>query len=184
MKSMINANRMVLVSLIFACGSGNILPGSAETAKLSVSSSALSEGAVVPKKYTGEGDDSSPPLIWSKGPSGTQSYAVCCEDPDAPGGTWWHWIVYNIAADTTQLPASLPKSASLEHGILQGRNDFRKTGYNGPLPPPGKLHHYQYKVKALDTLLKLSPNASKAQFASALRGHVLAEGQLTSTYKR
>jgi Raf kinase inhibitor-like YbhB/YbcL family protein len=171
-----------LLSLL--CCSENFSAGLAQTAKLSLSSTALSDGTAVPKKYTGEGEDSSPPLAWSRGPSGTKSYALSCEDPDAPGGTWWHWMVYNISADTTQLESGLAKTASLEHGIMQGRNDFRKTGYNGPLPPPGKLHHYEFKIRALDTMLNLAPNAGKAQFTGALRGHVLAEGQLTCTYKR
>jgi Raf kinase inhibitor-like YbhB/YbcL family protein len=151
---------------------------------LNVTSSAITQGATVPKKYTGDGADMSPPLAWSAGPAGTKSYALSCEDPDAPSGTWWHWILFNMSPKTQQLGESVPKAATLAQGVIQGANDFHKPGYNGPAPPAGKLHHYNFKIMALDTVLSLGANCSKEAFKSAIKGHVLAEGQLTGVYQR
>lgn len=157
----------------------------AQTPKeLSLRSSAIGPGAVMVKKYTADGDDISPPLAWSAGPATTKSYAISCEDPDAPSGAWWHWIMFNIGPETQQISENVPKSATLSKGVLQGSNDFRKPGYNGPAPPPGKLHHYQFKVMALDTMLSLGPNKGKESFKSAVSGHIVAEGQLTGVYQR
>lgn len=152
--------------------------------KLSVTSTAFKSGACVPKKYTGDGQDFSPPIAWSKGPVSTKSYAISCLDPDAPVGTWWHWIIFNINPKTQQFYENIPKTSKLAEGICQGLNDFQKPGYNGPAPPPGTLHHYHFKVIALDCLLKLAPSANKDAYTNAIKGHVLAEGELVGTYKR
>lgn len=176
--------RKLIVSIVMfgICTSASI---AADTPKaLSVTSTAIAEGVTIPKKYTKDGDDVSPPLSWSKGPDGTKSYAIDCEDPDAPGGTWWHWIMFNLAPEATSLAENQAKSASSAQGVLQGSNDFHKPGYNGPAPPAGKVHHYYFKVMALDTKLSLSENADKDAFKKALKGHVLAEGRLTGVYKR
>lgn len=151
---------------------------------LSVSSTAISPGAAIDKKFTGDGADVSPPLSWSAGPAATKSYAISCEDPDAPLGTWWHWILFNITPQTHQVSENVPKVAKLAGGVTQGANDFGKPGYNGPSPPPGKVHHYVFKVMALDTVLNLKPNCDKDAFKKALNAHILAEGQLVGTYKR
>jgi Raf kinase inhibitor-like YbhB/YbcL family protein len=171
-----------VVSIIFCTGASVAFAQTA--APLSLKSSAISEGAAVPKKYTGDGADVSPPLAWSTGPSGTKCYALSCEDPDAPSGTWWHWIIFNISPETTQLGENLAKTPTLAQGVLQGSNDFHKPGYNGPAPPAGKLHHYQFKVMALDSMLSLKADCNKDAFKKALKGHVLAEGQLTGVYQR
>src|SRR5262245_35978404 len=104
---------------------------------LTVTSSAFAAGSVIPKPYTGDGKDVSPPLQWTAGPSGTQSYAVICEDPDAPRGLWVHWVLYNLPEAATALPEGLPKTATLADGSVQGKNDWGKLGYGGPAPPRG-----------------------------------------------
>ena len=174
-----------LLALGLALSTAICSPGAeAAGAKLNVQSSAIKDGAVVPKKHTGDGEDNSPALAWSAGPAGTKSYALTCEDPDAPGGTWWHWILFNISPETQQLGEKVPKVAKLAQGVTQGNNDFGKPGYNGPAPPPGKLHHYQFKVVALDTVLSLPPGCNKEAYKQAIKGHVLAEGQVVGTYQR
>ncbi|MBX9690387.1 MAG: YbhB/YbcL family Raf kinase inhibitor-like protein [Candidatus Obscuribacterales bacterium] len=151
---------------------------------LNVESAALKAGAEIARKFTGDGSDLSPPLSWSKGPSGTKTFAITCTDPDAPVGTWWHWIIANIPAETLALGENVPKTAILAKDVCQGLNDFKQTGYNGPAPPPGKLHHYHFKVMALDCKLSLPKNFAKAAFQQAIKGHVLAEGELMGVYKR
>lgn len=151
---------------------------------LRVTSSAFSQNSSIPKKYTGDGDDVSPPLSWTAGPPKTKSYALSCEDPDAPSGTWWHWILFNMSPGTTVLGEAVPKVAQMAQGVGQGANDFHKPGYNGPAPPAGKVHHYNFKVRALDTMLTIRPNCSKEAYEAAIKGHVLAEGQLTGVYQR
>lgn len=183
MQSKLLFTQAISITSILFCAAA--IAAFAEVPKaLTVTSSAISEGATLPKKYTGDGADVSPPLSWSAGPSGTKSYALSCEDPDAPWGTWWHWIMFNIAPETRQVSENVPKVAALAQGVWQGQNDFHKPGYNGPAPPAGKLHHYQFKVMALDTMLTLSADSNKDAFKKALKGHVLAEGQLTGVYKR
>lgn len=156
----------------------------AQAAGIAVKSSDIQEGAVIDKKYTADGADLSPNLSWSGIPDKTKSIAISCTDPDAPKGTWWHWTIFNIKPEVKQLGAAIEKSGSLSNGALQGKNDFGKTGYNGPDPPGGKRHHYNFKVFALDSVPALKAGCSKQEFSRALEGHVLAEGQLTGTYKR
>ncbi len=144
---------------------------------IQLSSRAFAEGSPIPKKNTCDGENLSPPLAWSGVPAGTQSLALIAEDPDAPAGTWTHWVLYG-------LPAS---QASLDEGArvgIDGQNDFRKPGYGGPCPPKGKPHRYFFKLYALDTTLQLKTGASKAELEKAMRGHILAQGQLMGTYGR
>ncbi len=155
-----------------------------DSKSLTVSSPVLRQNVAVEKKYSSDGVDFSPAISWSPGPTGTKSFAIICTDSDAPDGTWWHWIIFNISPKTLQLQENVPKSGNLAQGVCQGMNDFHRIGYNGPDPPPGKLHHYEFKVMALDTTLALKPGCDKNAFKTALNGHVLAEGQLTGTYKR
>jgi Raf kinase inhibitor-like YbhB/YbcL family protein len=150
--------------------------------KLKVSSSAFKEGEPIPKEYTGEGSDRSPPLKWEAPPEKTRSLAVLCEDPDAPKGTFTHWVLFNLPADTRELPKDA-SAGKLPKGAVQGTNDFDKMGYNGPAPPKGKPHRYYFKVFALDTTLDLDSKAKHAQVAEAMRGHVLADGALMGTYR-
>ena len=144
----------------------------------------FTEGFPVPRDYTADGQNASPPLAWTDPPEGTRSFALVCDDPDAPRGTWVHWVVWNIPADARELPPGLPPEASLSNGARQGSNDFGRIGYGGPAPPPGKPHRYFFKLYALDTLLALDGGATKEQLLEAIRGHQLAEGRLFGVYSR
>lgn len=147
-------------------------------AALSVSSSVFKDGQNIPREFTGEGRDVSPPLTWNGAPATTKSFALICDDPDAPGGTWVHWVLFNIPATTTSLPAA--KGVGVE-----GNNSWPTLGYKGPMPPPGSgPHRYFFKIYALDSLLTLSSGATKAQLLQAIQGHILAQGQLIGRYKR
>jgi hypothetical protein len=149
-----------------------------------ITSTAFSSGGMIPKNYTCDGPDLSPPLAWKDPPAGTQSFALIADDPDAPAGTWVHWVIYNIPSTTKELPEGLPKSEKLPDGTMQGRNDFRKTGYGGPCPPPGKPHRYFFKLYAVDTKLSLKPGATKAELESAMKGHTLAQTEIIGKYGR
>jgi Raf kinase inhibitor-like YbhB/YbcL family protein len=151
---------------------------------LTVLSSAFQEGDKIPAKYTCEGQDVSPPLAWSEPPAGTRSLALIVDDPDAPGGVFTHWLLFNIPPDSRELPEAVPTQAELASGALQGKTDFGRIGYGGPCPPPGRPHRYQFTLYALDQPLDLEGGASKKQLLSAMEGHILAQGQLTGTYQR
>jgi Raf kinase inhibitor-like YbhB/YbcL family protein len=149
-----------------------------------LTSSAFKEGDRIPTKYTCEGADISPPLHWSVPPAGTRSYVVIADDPDAPVGTWVHWVIYNLPLDLRGLSEGIPATERVLDGALQGLNDFKRVGYGGPCPPPGKPHRYVFKLYALDTVLDLKPRATKAQVLDACKGHILAEARLMGRYAR
>lgn len=172
----------VLTALVAAFAATCIGLGADAKEALNVSTNAFAPNAVVPAKYTADGADVSPALTWSAVPKGTVSVAVSCEDPDAPAGTWWHWFVYNIPANTKGLGEGLGHSKVFKDGTMQGTNDFGNTGYNGPAPPAGKVHHYIFKVYALDS--NLTGVLDKNTFNQAISKHILAEGQVVGTYKR
>ena len=151
---------------------------------LSVSSTAFQEGDRIPAKYTCQGQDVSLPLTWSEGPTGTLSFALIMDDPDAPGGAFTHWLIFNIPSDSYQLAEAVPTQARLPNGALQGKNDFGRIGYGGPCPPPGGPHRYRFTVYALDETLGLEAGTSKTQLLAAITDHVLAQGQLTGAYQR
>jgi Raf kinase inhibitor-like YbhB/YbcL family protein len=150
---------------------------------IKVTSTAFSEGQMIPKQYTCDGEDISPPITWSGVPDGAKSIALICDDPDAPMGTWVHWVLFNVSPKTEGLAEGVSSSKTLENGGNHGTNDFRKFGYGGPCPPGG-THRYYFKVYALDTLLDLDPGITKADLVKAMKGHILAEGQLMGRYKR
>ena len=164
--------------------------GTSAAAKLTVTSSAIKEGAPVPKEHSGEGADQSPPLAWSDAPEGTKEFALIVHDPDAPVGTWYHWVLYNLPADVTSLPAGVPRQAVLQTPVKgrQGLNSWSENnvGYRGPMPPKGHgRHRYIYTVYALDTHIELAPNLAAAPaLEKKLAGHILAQGQLTGVYER
>ena len=133
--------------------------------------------------YTCDGDDISPSLEWSELPSGTESLSLICDDPDAPVGTWVHWVMYNILADQPGLSDNVPTDPELKGGIMQGVNDFGRTGYGGPCPPGG-THRYFFKLYALDTTIKAQKNMNKQQLLEAMEGHILDKGELMVTYSR
>jgi Raf kinase inhibitor-like YbhB/YbcL family protein len=147
-------------------------------------SSAFSEGQAIPKKYTCEGPDVSVPLAWTDPPAGTKSFALIADDPDAPAGTWVHWVLYDLPLDARQLPEGIPKKETLQDGSKQGKNDFGRIGYGGPCPPPGKPHRYFFKLYAVDQKTNLPPGATKSQVLNAIKGHTLGEAPLMGTYKR
>jgi Raf kinase inhibitor-like YbhB/YbcL family protein len=148
-----------------------------------LTSTAFNHGQAIPSTYTCDGRDLSPPLAWTEPPSGTKSLALISDDPDAPMGTWVHWVVWNIPADSTSLPETLAKQANVAGGIRQGMTDFGRTGYGGPCPPSG-VHRYFFTLYALDTSLDLPPRTTKAELLRAMDGHVLAEAQLMGRYSR
>ncbi|MDW8326466.1 MAG: YbhB/YbcL family Raf kinase inhibitor-like protein [Anaerolineales bacterium] len=151
---------------------------------LQLTSAAFTEGSPIPAQYTCDGRDVSPPLRWSGAPEGVRSFALIADDPDAPAGTWVHWVLYNLPANTIELPEGIPPTESVAGGGRQGRNDFGRLGYGGPCPPRGKPHRYFFKLYALDTMLDLPARATKQDVERAMRGHILAEGQLMGTYQR
>jgi Raf kinase inhibitor-like YbhB/YbcL family protein len=149
-----------------------------------LTSPAFKEGERIPDRYTCEGEDVSPPLHWSVPPAATKIFVVIADDPDAPGGTWVHWVIYNLSLDLRGLPESIPAKDHWLNGALQGLTDFKRVGYGGPCPPPGKPHRYYFKLYALDAVLNLKPRATKIQVLEACKGHVLAEAQLMGRFGR
>ena len=149
-----------------------------------LSSTAFEPGTVIPKQFTCEGANLSPALAWSGAPENTRSFSLIADDPDAPGGTWVHWVVYDLPADAKQLGEGVPKDEQLPSGARQGKNDFRRVGYGGPCPPPGPAHRYFFKLYALDAPLNLKAGASKAEVEKAMAGHVLGQASLMGRYQR
>ena len=155
------------------------------TTSISVSSTAFQAGRAIPVRNSGYGANVSPALTWSTPPSKTRSVVLIVDDPDAPGGTFTHWLLYNLSGETNSLPAGLPKTSQLNQigSAAQGKNDTGNIGYFGPRPPAGKAHHYHFKVYALDLPLGLNPGASRAQVLRAMSGHVLASGELVGLFQ-
>lgn len=150
---------------------------------MELTSAAFVLGAMIPAAYTCDGRDISPPLKWSSPPSGTTSFALISDDPDAPVGTWVHWVIWNIPADARGLEENRPKSETLPNGARQGTSDFRRIGYGGPCPPSG-THRYFFKLYALDTTLDLPSRTTKTDLEAAMEGHVLAQAELMGKYRR
>ena len=148
-----------------------------------VESSCFSEGGLIPRRHTCDGRNTSPPLSWSGVPEGTKSLALICDDPDAPGKTWVHWVVFNLPPGIRELPEGVPAHEAISGSGTQGTNDFRKVGYGGPCPPSG-IHRYVFKLYALDAEVELAPGATKADLERAMKGHVLSQGTLTGKYSR
>jgi Raf kinase inhibitor-like YbhB/YbcL family protein len=151
--------------------------------QMEITSSAFDEGAMIPKKYTCDDIDISPPLKWSNVPEGTKTFAIICDDPDAPMGTWVHWVLFNLPANIDGLPENVPTLEVLPNGAKQGRNDFGKIGYGGPCPPGG-THRYYFKVYALSEELDLESGIPKPELLKAMEDFILSEGQLMGTYER
>jgi Raf kinase inhibitor-like YbhB/YbcL family protein len=147
-----------------------------------LTSGAFTNNDVIPIQFTGQGGNFSPPLTWSETPSNTKSFALVCIDPDAPTGTFTHWVIFNIPADWRELKQGIPPKPALLDGAIQGANDAGEIGYTGPDPPPGKTHHYRFKLFALDTVLDLPPGISHSELRARTPGHVLAEADLVGTY--
>jgi Raf kinase inhibitor-like YbhB/YbcL family protein len=167
--------------LTASCADNNNFP---KTMNIQITSAAFADGEPIPAKYTCDGNDVSPPLQWTNAPANTKSFALIADDPDAPAGTWVHWVLYDLPADSSALPENVAKTQNLTGNAKQGVNDFRRVGYGGPCPPPGKPHRYFFKIYALDTLLALKPGATKKDLLKAMEGHVLAEGVLIGIFSR
>ena len=151
---------------------------------LLLSSTAFKGGDKIPVKYTCDGQDISPPLVWGEPPQRTRTFALILDDPDAPGGVFTHWLLFNLPVNLRQLGESIPAQERLQNGALQGKNDFDRIGYGGPCPPRGPAHRYRFTLYALDEMLGAKPGASKKQVLDAMKGRILAQGQLAGTYQR
>jgi Raf kinase inhibitor-like YbhB/YbcL family protein len=168
--------------LASACSSG--AAESKAAPEFGLKSPAFQAGGLIPRQYTCDGSDGSPPLAWQSAPAQTRALALIADDPDAPGGTWVHWLIYDLPATANQLAPSVAKSDTLMSGARQGVNDFGRIGYNGPCPPRGPGHRYHFKLYALNAPTGLQPRASKAQLLEAIRNHILGQAELIGRYQR
>lgn len=176
----------MMVALAGGCPNVNAKGGKKMT--IQITSLAFTHGQPIPKKHTGEGADVSPPLSWSNLPANTKEFALICDDPDAPNGDWVHWVIYKIPAGAKGLSEGVPRKASLKEpaGALQGKNSWpadEATGYRGPKPPPGKVHHYYFRLYALDAPLQPKPDLGKKGLLEQIKGHIVGEGVLMGTYE-
>jgi len=151
---------------------------------LVVTSAAFEDGGTIPALYTRDGNNVSPQIAWSSVPGGTRSIALTCVDVDAPGGRFTHWVIFNIPLGQTELPENTPTFPVLENMVMNGVNDYKGVGYDGPSPPSGETHRYAFTVYALDTLLDLKTGTTRVDLLAAMAGHTLATGTLTGTYTR
>lgn len=150
---------------------------------LDVKSTAFGNARSMPEKYTCDGADISPPLEWRNTPAGTKAFAIICDTPDAPTGTWVHWVLYDIPVEVTKLPESVVKKDQLDIGARQGKNDYDQIGYNGPCLPAGE-HRFFFRLYALDGFTNMKAGATKDELMNAMKGHILAEGVLMGVYAR
>ena len=155
-----------------------------EAKGMALTSRAFTQGQTLRRTYTADGADVSPALQWNQAPAGTKSFAVICRDADAPGGTFIHWVVYNIPGTATGVPEGVPREEKLNDGSIQGMNDLHHTGYNGPNPPPARSHNYYFELYALDTMLPVESGINAARLMELSRDHVLATARLMGTYRR
>jgi Raf kinase inhibitor-like YbhB/YbcL family protein len=182
----------IIALMLPCCGRSpsteSILPEDPKMITIRLQSPSFADGGAIPKLYTCDGKDVSPPLAWSGVPETARSLALICEDPDAPRGTWTHWVIFDIPASVKELGEGVPAQERVQvtaggETALQGRNDFKKTGYGGPCPPSG-THRYFFRIYALDTGLDLGPGTTRQDLLRSIKGHVLAEGELMGRYSR
>jgi Raf kinase inhibitor-like YbhB/YbcL family protein len=166
------------LNLLLAAG----MPGK-PMAPFQLKSSAFSNGDAIPRKFTCDGPDVSPSLSWNDPPPGTKAFALIVDDPDAPAGTWVHWVLYDLPDSVRELPEGVPKTKDLEIGARQGANDFRRIGYSGPCPPRGATHRYSFRLYALDRPTQLPAGAAKGDLERAMKGHILAQSELIGRFK-
>lgn len=150
---------------------------------MKLTSKAFDNNGIIPTQFTCDGKDISPSLSWSETPADTKSLALICDDPDAPGKIWVHWVVYNLLPSTRCLPEAVPAGSKIAEGGFQGINDFKKLSYGGPCPPGG-THRYFFKLYALDRMLDLQPGATKAELEVAMKGHTIDRGEIMGYYSR
>lgn len=151
---------------------------------LTLSSSAFTASGTIPRAHTADGKDVSPPLRWQGAPTGTTSFALICDDPDAPVGTWVHWLIWNIPMSSSGLPEGVAANRTLPDGSTQGKNDFGRIGWGGPSPPKGPAHHYHFRLYALSVTLTLAPGAGRRDLDAAMKGRILAQAELVGLYGR
>ncbi len=181
---------LVLAVVLAACGDGVDIPPARRTPledttmAISISSDAFGPNEPIPARFSCDGENLSPALSWGEAPEGTQSFALIVDDPDAPGGDFTHWVLFDLPVDADGLPEGVEAAERPEVGGVQGSNDFGNIGYGGPCPPPGGPHRYRFNLYALDGELGLEPGASKGLVVSAIQGRILAEGQLIGVYQR
>jgi hypothetical protein len=156
----------------------------ASSSKIELKTTSFTPGGFIPTRFTCEAADVSPALAWTDPPTGTQSFAIIEDDPDAPSGTFVHWLVYDLPAAYRRLPEALSGNDQMAGGGRQGTNDFSRTGYSGPCPPPGRPHRYFIRLYALDATTNLRPAATRKELESAMQGHILAQAELMGRYKR
>jgi len=170
---------LLAATMYLVCGAQG---GKSMSLKLTIRS--FENGGTIPKEFTCDGADMSPALEWTGAPTGTKTFALIADDPDAPAGTWVHWVLWNLPPGTKLLPDAVPTKAELEGGAKQGQNDFKKTGYRGPCPPPGTPHRYFFKLYALDAALKLPAGATKSDLERTMNGHILEQSEWMGRYSR
>ena len=177
---------MVVATFAFVIGllATSVVMAKDSAANLELKTTAFKSGGTIPAKYTCSGADISPALAWNQPPPRTQSFVLIVDDPDAPAGTWVHWVVYNLPASARQLPESVPQGEAIVSGGKQGLNDFPQNGYGGPCPPPGKPHRYFFRLYALDTLLDLHAPIHRNDVDAAMKGHILTQAKLMGTFGR
>jgi Raf kinase inhibitor-like YbhB/YbcL family protein len=178
---------LILLSPIASCGnpaSGSSQGSDPAPSGFEIVSAAFKEGAFIPARFSCQGDNISPALQWRNPPAGTRSFALIVDDPDAPAGTWTHWVVFNLPAQIRVMDEDAPKQDELPDGGLQGLTSFGRVGYGGPCPPPGEAHRYFFTLYALDAMLNLQSGASRPTVLAAIKGHILAEAKLMGRFKR
>lgn len=174
---------LIIIGLQCVCQNNNSRNKNQKKMKLKINISKELEITFLPSKYTCDGINISPPLIWSEAPENTVSFAIICDDPDAPSGDWVHWVIYNIPASIFSLNENVERKNIFENGAMQGINDFRKIGYDGPCPPGG-THRYFFKLFALDTILDLDSRSTKHQLINAIKGHIIEQTEIIKKYSR
>ena len=185
------SNLALLILLLMGCAGSRQPPappskanrGDKDMSGMKLTSTAFKEGEPIPRAYTCDGPNVSPALEWSGVPKSAKTLTIICDDPDAPSGTWVHWVLYNLPAENIGLVENTPATESLRAGGFQGKNDFEKIGYGGPCPPSG-THRYFFKTYALDVELPLKAGATKAELEKAMEGHIVGQAQLMGTYRR
>jgi len=181
---MFNVLPPLLMLVLVLVMSAEVRGQETSSSKIELKTTSFTPGGFIPKRFTCEAADVSPDLAWTDPPQGTQSFALIEDDPDAPSGTFVHWVVYDLPADYRKLAEALSKNAQMPDGARQGTNDFSRTGYNGPCPPPGRPHRYFIRLYALDTILNLRPAARRKELDAAMQGHILAQAELMGRFQR
>jgi len=179
-----NLLRLAVILSLCVTGAAHLTHASGAAMSFQLSSSAFTPGQSIPKEFTCDGTNVSPQLTWTGAPANTQSFALIMDDPDAPAGTWVHWVLYNLPFNAHELAENVPNRQELPDDARQGYNDFHKIGYGGPCPPSGKPHRYFFKLYALDAKLHLKVGASKIDVEQAIQGHILAQTELIGRYSR